>query len=116
MRERGVVKTSAIFISTGGKTAIYQSLEDVPPRLRKKVVKLTNSGDAATVLIADRRGLQELLRARREQLTGTLSAGAARAGRMAHLRFMVALRRHWLEILLVGGLPLLLWLVFQVRP
>lgn len=115
MEERGVVKTSAIFISTGGKTALYHTLEEVPPRLRKKVVKLTTSGSAATVLIADRRGLQELLRARREQLSEVCAAGAARAGRLAHLPLLPAIRRHWLEILLVGGLPLLLWLVFQIR-
>jgi hypothetical protein len=110
MEERGVVKTSAIFISCGGKTELYHTLEEVPPRLRKKVVRLTTSGAAATVLIADRRGLQELLRARRDQMTEPAGAGS-----VFNHPAVLALRRRWLEILLVGGLPLLLWLIFQVR-
>jgi hypothetical protein len=113
MEERGVVKTSAIFIASGGKTVLYHALKDVPPRLRRKLLKL--NGNAATVLIADRRGMEELLRARQEQVSEPVPPSTPTAGRLAGLPLIATLRRYWLEILLVGGLPLLLWLVFQIR-
>lgn len=90
MEEHGVVKTSAIFISTRGKTVMYNTVEEVPPRLRKKLLKLKG---AATVLIADRRGLQELLRARSDQMTGTAGPAKTQARRTPGLRLVAALRR-----------------------
>src|SRR5277367_5925364 len=60
---RVTVKTSTIFIAKGGKTNVYHSVNDVPPRLRKQLEDSTNSFNSATILIADRRGREEILRA-----------------------------------------------------
>ena len=60
---RVTLKSSTIFISVGDKTRVYRSVEDVPPPLRKKLEQSTNGIHSATILIADRRGREEILRA-----------------------------------------------------
>src|SRR5579862_7666941 len=61
--QRVTVKTSTIFIAKGGKTQVYRSVSEVPPRLRKQLEESTNSFNSATILIADRRGREEIVRA-----------------------------------------------------
>jgi hypothetical protein len=61
--EHGTIKTSSILIGEGTGFSVYQKLEEVPPRLRRKLVKSTAGANAGTVLIADRRGARELMRA-----------------------------------------------------
>jgi hypothetical protein len=60
--ERGTIRTSSILIAAGQGFSVYRKLEEVPPELRSKLVKSTAGVNAGTVLIADRRGAQELLR------------------------------------------------------
>jgi len=43
--------------------AVYRSVKDVPPPLRRKLLKSTNGLNSATILIADRRGREEIARA-----------------------------------------------------
>jgi len=59
---RVTVKTSTIFIAKGNRTKVYRSVNEVPPRLRKELEASTNSFNSATILIADRRGRQEIQR------------------------------------------------------
>lgn len=63
---RHTVKTSAIFIATGETTRVFRSLDEVPLPLRERLVASTSSVNSATILIADRRGRQELERALRQ--------------------------------------------------
>lgn len=56
-------KSSTIFISAEGATKVYRSVEDVPERLRRRLVESTQGVNAATILIADKRGREELVRA-----------------------------------------------------
>lgn len=72
--ERGTVKTSAIFVATREGTEVYRTLEEIPAPLRGKVAKLTTDENATTVVIADRRGVQELLRSHRMRMGGELPA------------------------------------------
>jgi len=60
---RVTLKSSTIFISVGNKTEVYRSVADVPPPLRKKLEQSTNSINSATILIADRKGKEEIVRA-----------------------------------------------------
>jgi hypothetical protein len=63
MMMRGVLKTSTIRISAGETDAVYRSLKEMPAALRRRLLRSTNSVNSATILIADRRGRQELVRA-----------------------------------------------------
>ncbi len=59
----GVIKSSTILISAGETDAVYRSVKEVPAPLRRKLLKSTNGLNSATILIADRRGRQEIARA-----------------------------------------------------
>ncbi len=63
MTDRGTVKTSTILIAAGRRLRIYHTIEEVPATLRRRLLKSTSGANAGTVLIADRRGARELLRA-----------------------------------------------------
>jgi hypothetical protein len=94
--ERGTVKTSAIFIAADGRTKVYRTLEEVPPPLRKRLVDSTHGLNSATILIADRRGAQELLRVKRNLLR--LRQLAANVPRRPAWNFL-----RWPELLFAGA-------------
>lgn len=52
-------------ISSGGAHMVYRSVEEVPVRLRTKLLKSTNGANSATILIADRRGRKQISRVMR---------------------------------------------------
>jgi hypothetical protein len=62
----GMVKTSTILISANDTEGVYHSVEEIPEPLRKKLLRSTNSVNSRTILIADRRGRQEIARALRK--------------------------------------------------
>src|SRR5215475_7567778 len=104
---RVTVKTSTIFIAKGGKTHVFRSVDDVPPRLRKELEESTNSFNSATILIADRRGREEIVRALngmpsslRTRLASSLSPKPAEIppeGSDAPSPVVLFLRRNWVE-------------------
>jgi hypothetical protein len=108
--ERGTLKTRTIFIATRGKTALYRDVEEIPPRLRRKLLTSTSGSNSGTVLIADRRGLQELVRAGLRQRTAAKRRPTRRTRLM--LEFATA---HWPEMGLAVALVILLWLALFVR-
>jgi hypothetical protein len=113
---RLTVKSSTIFISVGDKTAVYRSLEDVPPPLRKKLHDSTNGINAATILIADRRGREEIVRAIQglpNGIRGKLASALISPPKVEKRARMDW--RTWLEILLPGAVGLLIWLAFSYR-
>lgn len=56
-------RTSTIFIATSDDTRVYRSVEDVPLPLRQKLLECTRGMNSATILIADKQGREELVRA-----------------------------------------------------
>src|SRR5579872_5802038 len=58
----GMLKTSTILIATENIEGVYHSMQEVPEPLRRKLLKTTNGLNARTILIADRRGRQEIAR------------------------------------------------------
>jgi hypothetical protein len=130
--QRVTVKTSTIFIAKGGRTRVYRSVQEVPERLRKQLEDSTNGFNSATILIADRRGREELLRALkgmpsslRTRVASSMQPQAPErppaspakgvASRFAPGSVLQFLRRNWLEILLPGAVGTVLWLAFNYR-
>ncbi|HEY1205233.1 MAG: hypothetical protein ABSH46_11080 [Bryobacteraceae bacterium] len=114
--DRGTVKTSAILIADGRRTAVYRTVEEIPPELRRKLAETTAGSNAATVLIADRRGAQELLRANIRALIEERIAVAP--GLRALMRDDVVqvarfLRAHWLGFAVPAAAALALWRLFR---
>jgi len=66
----GVFQSSTVLISADGADRVYRSVDEVPYPLRHRLMKSTNSPNSATILIADRRGRQEISKAMRN-LPGT---------------------------------------------
>src|SRR5438309_1285763 len=115
--DRVTIKRSTIFISAGSKTAVYNSIDEVPPRLRKKLHASTNGINAATILIADKRGREEIIRALKG-LPNSVRSRAARTltGSLDPRTKKIRLTwSTWLEILLPGAVGLLIWLAFTYR-
>ncbi len=61
----GMFQTSTVLISTGGADRVFRSVDEVPAGLRTRLLKSTNGANSATILIADRRGRQEIAKAMR---------------------------------------------------
>lgn len=115
--ERVTIKSSTIFISIGDKTSVYRSMDEVPAPLRKKLQESTNGINAATILIADRRGREEIVRAIqglpngvRDRIASSLSGTAPRETRKRRLDWRTSL-----EVLLAVAVVLLIWLAFSYR-
>lgn len=120
---RVTVKTSTIFIAKGNRTKVYRSVNEVPPKLRRELEASTNSFNSATILIADRRGRQEIQRVLNRLPTGLRSRLASSmihresAPPRPRARFSIAAfaRRNWVEILLPAGVGVVIWLAFNYR-
>ena len=102
------LKTSTIFISVGEKTRVYRSVDDVPPKLRRKLSESTNGLNSATILIADRNGREELMKAiqgRPSQLQGR-----TRDQQQPSPHDSIA-RRYWPQMVAISILAVFMWLL-----
>jgi hypothetical protein len=120
--EKLTAKSSTIFIATNEETRVYRSVRDVPAHLRRRLEESTSGANSATILIADKRGREELVRALQglpsevqSRLATTLRANQKRqadsrpkARRKKHLRL-------WLEILAPVAVGFTDWLLTSVR-
>jgi hypothetical protein len=123
--QRVTVKTSTIFIAKRDRTRVYRSVDEVPPSLRKELEISTNSFNSATILIADRRGREEIIRALnglpstlRSRLASSLAprkAAPVKSAPAEPFRVMPFLRRNWLEISLPVAVGLIVWAAFNYR-
>ena len=116
---RVTLKSSTIFISIGNKTEVYRSVDDVPPPLRKQLEQSTNGIHSATILIADRKGKEEIVRAVRGLPSALRSRVSASLGEEpAQGRSAIcwpALYRNWIELLLPWAIGFAVWLLFSSK-
>ena len=113
--ERLTVKTSTIFVSVGEQTRVYRSMGEVPAGLRRKLEKSTTGMNAATILIADKRGREEIVRAVRGLPTGLQDRVPEIARAQASVRSRIYNWNALLEMVLPGAIGLLVWLAFTAR-
>ena len=102
--ERTTIKTSTIFVSVGKHTKVYRAMEDVPAPLRQKLVESTTGLNSATILIADRRGKQEIdriLRTMPKGITARLGETPVPAEQLTRSMGTAEefLRQHWSALL-----------------
>ena len=111
-RTAGMLKTSTILISAENTKGVYRSVEDVPEPLRKKLLRSTNSLNSRTILIADRRGRQEIARALKK-LPGKSQRrlSDALAGKAPQPTFPKPTAAQAAAILLAGAIGLVAWLI-----
>lgn len=133
------IKKTTIYITLGDKTQVFQSPEDIPAVLRKKLLASTRGMNSATILIADRGGREEIRkvlrgeasalksRLRNEYLRETVGGMAAQVGDEAEVKLDPVIdsdRRmswrdwgwmQWGELLLPGAVGLGLWLLFTLK-
>jgi hypothetical protein len=124
---RVTVKTSTIFIAKRGPTQVFRSVGEIPAKLRKELEESTNSFNSATILIADRRGREEIVKALngmpstlRSRLANSLMPRPAgeRTSDVPENRALPVMRfvrRNWLEITLPAAVALIVWAAFNFR-
>jgi len=59
----GVIRTSAVMISADGEDRFFHSVQEVPERLRKRLMDSTAGDNSGTIVIADRAGKEQLTQA-----------------------------------------------------
>ncbi len=57
------IKCRTVLVSSGDRLTAYRSVEEVPVEIRRRFIERTSGLRTATILIADRKGREELLRA-----------------------------------------------------
>jgi hypothetical protein len=64
--DSGLFQTSTVLISAGDVEGVYRSVQEVPEPLRNRLLRSTNGANSATILIADRKGREEIARVMRQ--------------------------------------------------
>jgi hypothetical protein len=120
---RLTTRSSTIFVGTSTTTQVYRSLSELPPQLRHKLQESTQSINSATILIADKRGREELIKALQGRPTDIQCrlADTVRSHRRkmkasgTRSRGLVFSLRTWMELLLPVVAGASLWLLIGSR-
>jgi hypothetical protein len=113
-----IARTSTIFIATGTGTHVYRSMAEVPPPLRRKLHSSTTGMNSATILIADKRGREELVRALQGQpsevwsLLAGIRSGQVHEAPSPRRRRLPSVRT-WLELFLPVAVGASLWFLID---
>ena len=102
MKSYRTVRTSVILVAVDDRIEAYSSIEDLPEELREKLIESTSGKDAATIVIADRKGRDAVLRSLSKRI-------------LARRRVPGGWLRTWGAILLSGAVGLAVWLVATWR-
>jgi hypothetical protein len=115
-------RTATIFIAVGDSTSVYRSIQEVPQSLRAKLQHSTRGVNSATILIADKRGREELIRALQGQptdvqcrLADVLRTRNPQQQKRQTKSLPLRSLRTWLEFLLPIAVGASLWLFVESR-
>ncbi len=114
-------RSSTIFIATREHTRVYNSVEQIPPPLRRKLKESTRGINSATILIADKRGREELIRALQAQPPNVQRRLAEVVGSpkpadpVKTKRLPLRSLRTWFELLLPVAIGASLWFFIESR-
>jgi hypothetical protein len=111
----GVVKTASILISAGDAEGVYRSVDELPEPLRARFTVATQGLNSATILIADKRGREEIARALRklpQSAQRRLFRSLSPDPEPQNYRVSLA---HVVGALLAGSTGLLAWLIVSHR-
>ncbi len=114
----GVMQTSVVLISAGGEDHVYRTVQEVPARLRSKLLRSTNGANSATILIADRRGRKQVAKALRSLPGPTqrrLMHNALSRGASPLAEWLTPPRKRALVALLILIAMLIVAAVFRLR-
>ena len=118
--ERLTKKCSTFLISVGEDTHVYHSVEEIPQPLREQLIETTQGMNSITILIADKGGREELLKAVRQsslerhaRMVGSLLKGPASLPRQLS-RWETVLPVAG-RVLLVGCFAYVLWILAGLR-
>ncbi len=121
---RTTVKSSTIFVAEGKKTQVFRSLDEMPADLRRRLEKSTNGIHSATILIADRRGRDEIARALNglptefQSKVATQVSGQRKAAQLEGA-FADSVRRimllKWVRYGVPAAIGVAIWLLLQIR-
>jgi|HubBroStandDraft_1064217.scaffolds.fasta_scaffold67878_2 hypothetical protein len=113
-------RTSIVFVGTAEATRVYRSAAEVPSPLRKRLEETTSGANSATILIADRRGREELVRALQglpsdvqSRLARTIQSKRSKADGARIPALQSRGTRFWLELTLPFVAGSLLWLLLS---
>ncbi len=117
-------RSSTIFIAAGAEeTRVFRSVEDVPADLRRTLHDSTGGANSGTILIADKRGREELVRALQGQPTHVQCrlADTIRSRQVTEVvsekkkERLVGSFRTWIELLLPIAIGASLWFFVESR-
>jgi hypothetical protein len=77
---RITVKTSTVFVSVGHETRVFRSVDEVPPEWRKRFERPKGGLKPQTILIADRKGREEILKSLQGQPSSVKTRWRASSG------------------------------------
>lgn len=105
-------RTSTILIAAGGKTRLYKSRSEMKPEMRQTLQRTLNSSMAATILIADQRGRNEILKLLRGEQSALRGASGTMRRRLrtepsapARTALPAWLRNRWTRALIAFLIP-----------
>jgi hypothetical protein len=109
-------KTSTIFVSTGKKkqTRVFRSMEELPAKLRDKLHANISGPNSRTLIVADRRGREYLIRTLKRatrQAAASVQCQPRSVRTFAVRERWKEAKKYWLEIGLIGLLGVASWIL-----
>ncbi|HYP06129.1 MAG TPA: hypothetical protein VER03_07810 [Bryobacteraceae bacterium] len=110
-------KTSTIFVATAKRTRVFQSMDEMPVDVRRRISEQLSGPNTRTLIVADRRGREYLLKVLQRATNSSASlTGASAAETPKPLRQFSVLwgkaKRYWLEVGLIALLGASGWALF----